>query len=253
MKQVLMFIILLSYSASMHAQKFIGSGTIEFEVKTNLHKSLSSMWGDEEGDWAKQLIASQPQMTVNYYKYNFHNNRSEYKFDRSGDTKKVTPWLSNVNEDDMWYNDYTNKKFVNQKAIDDNYIISGDLKNIEWKLSPNDVTVIAGFNCRKAQTVLFDSVYVFVYYTDEITVNGGPMSLNGLPGMILGVTIPRMYTSWIATQVTLGEPVIKEPTRGKKKTEADMLAILTEVGKSRAKEWKNATKWMNPMIWRTFL
>lgn len=253
MKQILLSVILLCWAGWINAQKFIGSGTIEFEVKTNLHKSLTAMWGDEDGDWAKQLIASQPQFTLNYYKYVFNNNKAEYKFDRSGDTKKVTPWLSNVNEDDLWYNDYQNKKFVNQKAIDDNYIISGDLKNIKWKLVPNDVTVIAGLNCRKAQTVLFDSVYVFAYYTDEIAISGGPMSLNGLPGMILGVTIPRMYTSWIATQVVLGEPSIKEPTKGKKKTESEMLAILTEVGKSRAKEWKNSAKWMNPMIWRTFL
>ena len=48
---------------------------------------------------------------------------------------------------------------------------------------------------------IFDSVYVFAFYTDEILISGGPCSINGLPGMILGVTIPRLYTSWIATKV----------------------------------------------------
>jgi len=71
--------------------------------------------------------------------------------------------------------------------------------------------------------------------------------------MILGVTIPRLYTSWVATTLVLGEPVVKEPTKGKKKSETELMNILTEVGKSRAKEWKNASKWMNPMIWRTFI
>ncbi|MCH5597605.1 GLPGLI family protein [Niabella ginsengisoli] len=198
-------------------------------------------------------MASQPQFTVNYYKYKFNNNKSTFQFDRNADTKKVSPWLSFVNEDDFWYNDYADKKFVNQKAIDDNYIISGDLKNIQWKLYPNDNTIIAGFNCRRASTVLYDSVYVFAYYTDEITISGGPMSLNGLPGMILGVTIPRLYTSWIATSVSLDEQPIKEPTKGKKKNEAELLQILTEFGKSRAKEYKNATRYISPMIWQTFL
>ena len=50
---------------------------------------------------------------------------------------------------------------------------------------------------------MFDSVYVFAFYTDEITIPGGPCSINGLPGTILGVTIPRLYTSWIATKVML--------------------------------------------------
>lgn len=236
-----------------NAQQFITSGTIEFEVKTNLHKSLTYMWGDEDGDWAKSLIASQPQFTVNYYKYLFNGNKSTYQFDRSGDTKKPLSWLTNVNEDDFWYNDYQSRRFVNQKAIDDNYIISGELKKISWKLHPNDITVIAGFNCRRASAILFDSVYVFAYYTDEINISGGPMSLNGLPGMILGLTIPRLYTSWIATSLTLSQPEIKEPVKGKKKTETELMDILTQVGQSRAKEWKNASRWMNPMFWRTFL
>ncbi|MGC4231783.1 MAG: GLPGLI family protein [Niabella sp.] len=249
----LFLIALIFCTGIVQAQKFITSGTIEFEVKTNLHRSLNDRWGDENGDWVKQIIAAQPQFTVSYYKYNFNGDKATYQYDRSGDTKKPTPWLTNVNEDDFWYNDYQSRRFVNQKAIDDNYIISGDLKEIRWKLYPDDITTIAGFNCRRASTILFDSVYVFAYYTDEITVSGGPMSLNGLPGMILGVTIPRLYTSWIATTLTLSQPAIKEPVKGKKKSETELMQILTEVGKSRAKEWKNATRWMNPMIWRTFL
>lgn len=208
----------------------------------------------DDDSFYKELVAAQPQFTLNYYKYNFSNNKATYTFDRNADVKKVSSWFSNVNEDDIWYTDYSSRKFANVKAVDDNYLITGDLKNIRWKLYPNDVTVIAGFSCRKAQSILFDSVYVFAYYTDEIAVSGGPMSLNGLPGMILGVTIPRMYTSWIATSVTLGSPDIKEPVKGKRKTETEFLTILTDLSKSRAKEWgKNSAKWVTQMIWSTFL
>jgi GLPGLI family protein len=35
-----------------------------------------------------------------------------------------------------------------------------------------------------------EDVYVFAFYTDDITtISGGPCSINGLPGMILGLTI----------------------------------------------------------------
>jgi GLPGLI family protein len=57
---------------------------------------------------------------------------------------------------------------------------------IEWKLSPNETREFAGFMCRKATGVIFDSVYVFAFYTDEITVSGGPMGLHGLPGYDYG-------------------------------------------------------------------
>lgn len=254
MKKMSLLIAFLWMGILVQGQKFINSGTIEFEVKTNFHKFLGARWGGEEDDdWTKQLIASQPQFTVNYYKYSFSDNKANYRFDRNADTKKVSPWLSSVNEDDFWFNDYGNGKFVNLKAIDDSYIISGDLKKVKWKLYPNDNTMIAGFNCRRASTVLYDSVYIFAYYTDEITISGGPMSLNGLPGMILGVTIPRLYTSWIATTVSLDAQPVKEPSKGKKRSEAELMQILTEYGKSRAKEYKNATRWISPMIWQTFL
>ncbi len=49
-------------------------------------------------------------------------------------------------------------------------------------------------------------------------ISGGPCSINGLPGMTLGVTIPRLYTSWIATKVMLtnvDENIIK-PVASKK-------------------------------------
>ncbi|GAB3027472.1 GLPGLI family protein [Niabella terrae] len=236
-----------------NAQQFITKGTIEFEVKTNLHKMLGAMAGDDNSFY-KDIIAAQPQFTLNYYKYHFDGDKASYAFDRNADTKKVSPWISEIKEDDFWYNNYGDRTFVNRKALDDNYLISGKLKNIKWKMYPNDVTTIAGFNCRKAGAILYDSVYIFAYYTDEIKISGGPMSVNGLPGMVLGLTIPRMYTSWIATTLTLDQPKISPPEKGKKKSEAEMKSILLEVGKSRAKEWgKDVNRWMHPMIWRTFL
>ena len=77
---------------------------------------------------------------------------------------------------------------------------------------------IAGFNCRKAVGKIFDSVYIFVFYAEEIPISGGPCAIRGLPGMIMGMTIPRLYTSWIATKVnvvSVNENVIK-PSAAKK-------------------------------------
>jgi GLPGLI family protein len=49
--------------------------------------------------------------------------------------------------------------------------------------------VIAGFNCRRANAMIMDSIYVVAFYTDEILTTGGPESFSGLPGMILGVAL----------------------------------------------------------------
>ena len=127
--------------------------------------------------------------------------------------------------------------------------MSDSLKPIEWKLFPNETREIAGFNCRKAQAVLFDSVYVFAFYTDEIMVSGGPMSLGGLPGMIMGVTIPRMHSSWIATKLQLGgydEKLIVAPKKGKKKPAQELAETLKKV----TADWGS---WGQQSIWNIFL
>jgi GLPGLI family protein len=79
-------------------------------------------------------------------------------------------------------------------------LLEDSLLNIRWKIT-NDTRRIAGFECRKAVGILFDTVAVFAFYTDELTISGGPEGIHGLPGMILGMGIPRLHTTWFATKV----------------------------------------------------
>lgn len=80
--------------------------------------------------------------------------------------------------------------------------IADSIPSLDWRIT-TESRMIAGFNCRKAVAKIFDSVYVFAFYTDEILISGGPGSFHGLPGLIMGVTIPRLFTSWIATKVSV--------------------------------------------------
>ncbi|SDC45158.1 GLPGLI family protein [Niabella drilacis] len=248
MKYLITFLALavLLTAIPVHAQKFITSGTVEYEVKTNIKKGLEA----EDDMWSRALLDKIPAFSVNYYNFSFQDNKGLYKFDHTGDKQKIGSWLSGVEEDNIWYNDYGTQKYTNLITIDNYNIVEGDLRKIRWKLSPTETTVIAGFNCRKASAVLFDSVYIFAYYTEEIPVTGGPMGLHGLPGLILGVTVPRLYTSWIATSLKLDPAVaIKPPSKGKKVTEAFVMNALNEYGK----RWTGGSKFTNTLIWRTFL
>jgi len=114
---------------------------------------------------------------------------------------------------------------------------------------PNETREIAGFICRKAQAVIFDSVYIFAFYTDEITVSGGPMGIHGLPGMIMGITIPRMFTSWIATKLQINgvnTNIIAAPTKGKKKQATELEASVRKA----TKDWGT---WGQQSVWNIFL
>jgi len=239
-----LIIILTFVSAAANAQQFINSGKIEFEVRTNNHK----VFGD--GIWAEMFKDKIPQFSTTYYNYTFNNNKSVYKFDRR-DEKSKLPWNNFNNADDnVWYSDYDANTFTDLKFVfDDMYLLSDSLMNIDWKMVPNETREIAGFNCRKAVGKIFDSVYVFAFYTDEITISGGPMGIHGLPGMILGITIPRMFTSWIATKLELNgvnTNIIAAPSKGKKKKPEELKKNILDVS-------KNWGTWGQQSVWNIFL
>jgi len=113
--------------------------------------------------------------------------------------------------------------------------IEDSILNIKWSLT-NENRNIAGFNCKKAVGKIFDSVYVFAFYTDEIMISGGPCSINGLPGMIMGVTIPRLFTSWIATKVSVNNVAVNtiQPTPSKKYY---TMPFVEKTIQDRTKDW----------------
>ena len=75
------------------------------------------------------------------------------------------------------------------------------------------------------------------------------MSLHGLPGMILGITIPRMFCSWVATKLEVNGvnySTINAPTKGKKKK-------ATELQETAVKVTKDWGSWGQQEVWGIFL
>lgn len=241
MRYILLMAVTLSFQ-SLQAQVFIEKGMIEYEVILNNHKAMG------EGTWAEMFKDRVPKLSTSYYQLTFDADKSIYQFNRK-DEKNKTPWGNDGSEDNLWYNDYKNENFVQQKSVfGDTYILTDSLIKIDWKIT-NENRQIAGFNCRKAVGKLFDSVYVFAFYTDEITVSGGPMSLHGLPGMILGITIPRMFCSWVATKLEVNGvnfAKINAPVKGKKKKAKELQETVVKI----TKDWGS---WGQQAVWNIFL
>ncbi len=223
------FLILLQ-AGNAGAQQFLTKAKIEYEVTSNIQKTMGNNFFDN------MLKDNLPKFKVGYYDFSFADNKSVYKFDHWGGEKKLPTFLTSEDEQNVWYSNYDNGKMENQKNIDGtNLDVADSLPNLQWRIT-NDTRVIAGFNCRKAFTIIFDSVYVFAFYTDEIMISGGPCSIHGLPGMILGMTIPRLYTSWIATKVMVNDVNISEikPETSRNKYN---LKFLESTIRDRMKDW----------------
>jgi GLPGLI family protein len=221
----------LFLTGGLSAQQFINKAMIEYEVKSNIQKTMGN------NSWQEMLKENMPKFKTGYYTFTFANNKSIYKFDRWDDaSRKIPEFLRKSEEENVWYFDYNSGKFNMQKNIWGSAIsVEDSIKKLQWRIT-NENRVIAGFSCRKAVAQVFDSVYVFAFYTDEILISGGPCSINGLPGMVLGVTIPRLFTSWIATKVMvtgINENDIKPVTTKKNFSMQNLQATIID----RTKDW----------------
>src|SRR5690554_2519045 len=110
-----------------------------------------------------------------------------------------------------------------------NIFVEDSLMNVTWKLT-NEYRNIAGYDCRRANGLTLDSVYVVAFYTDQIPTSAGPGTLHGLPGMILGLVVPEQHYNIYATSVEYTPPVIKSNIAGRRDkslTREELIAQIT--------------------------
>ncbi len=244
MKNILIIICFAFAGSNAAAQdQFISKAKIEFEVKCNIQAHMGN------SVWMQNMKDKFPKFSVNYFDYIFADDKSIFKFNRTGNSQKIPSWFDITSEDNVWYNDHAAGTSTDIKDMWGNlYVLKDSLPAIQWKIE-NEHRDIAGFNCKKAVGKIFDSVYIFAFYTDEITISGGPMNINGLPGMILGLTIPRMHTSWIATRVMVNnvdQAKIAAPSKGKVKNTTEVKKIIAD----QMKDEGDRDDWY---FWRMFL
>lgn len=240
MKSFIILLCCLLFTKSHYAQlQFIAKGKIEFEKKVLLHKQLND---ETDTQWSDMLKKSVPPVKTTYFDLYFDEAKTLYKPGREIVVgQRVPDWIDGPATDNIVYTNRTERNVQSQKTVfESTFNIQDSLTNRPWKIT-NETRTIAGFECRRATTIIMDSVFVVAFYTDQITTNGGPESFNGLPGMILGIAIPRLHTTWYATklQLDINAATIIAPKKGKKtNTKSLMLqleASMKNWGRSRDK------------------
>jgi GLPGLI family protein len=231
MKKILFTLFTCSLTALSFSQaQFIAKGKIEFEKKTNLHKQL-------EGDsWGEMMKKSVPAMKTDYFDLYFAGDKTLYKPGKEVLGQRIPDFMNGPGSDNIVFNDIEQRKFSSQKGVFENtFLVQDSLRKMDWKITA-DKRTIAGFECRKATAIIMDSVFVVAFYTDQIMTPGGPESFTGLPGMILGLALPRLNITWFATKLELID--VKDidamaPKKGKKTSIAELQNQL----KSSMKNW----------------
>lgn len=253
MKTILFFITALFFTITSNAQQFVDKAVIEYEVNTNLKKTMSN------DSWDEMMKDNLSDLKISYFSYSFADNKSLFKFDRWSPKTRIPKYLKDSDEENSWYFDFNSGIMNMQKQIlGTNFVIADSIPKIEWKIT-NENREIAGYNCRKAVGKIMDDVYVFAFYTDDITISGGPCSINGLPGMILGLTIPRLYTSFVATKVDVSFSDISNIKPITAKKTYDMMGLKSLIDE-KTKDWfsygedkEENKRQKNIFLWNAFL
>lgn len=236
MKKYLILTVLSSFSLiSLFAQEqFIVKGKIEFEKTVNIHKQLDAEENEAYRNMMKKMV---PPVKKAYFDLSFNGNKTIYMPGREVVAMQKSPeWFDGPGNDNIVFTDIDQHRSVSQKTVYDNvFNVQDSVRKIDWKITP-DTRTIAGIECRKAIAVIMDTVFVVAFYAEQIVTSGGPESFSGLPGMILGLAVPRLFTTWFATKLELTdvkETLLTAPKKGKKTTNAG----LKEQLKPSMKDW----------------
>lgn len=212
--------------------RFISSGRVEFERKYNQHSQLE---GENDGPWIAEMKKMYPKMLTDHFELRFTNDRSVYRLLKENPDNKYL-WMGKPSESDVLIKDLNKGTISMQRDVfEQTYLVQDSLRQLEWRIT-DETRTIAGFECKKAVTKICDSVYVVAFYTDQIMVNSGPESFSGLPGMILGLAVPRLHTTWFATKVELIEPSATQLSPSQKGKKATWNQLSTDLTKAM-KDW----------------
>ena len=240
----MVFLFLLLCKADMvsgqHA-RFTTEGSIEFEKSVNMHAQIKKMINKNNETFYlpafEQYKKSQPQFKTMKSTLSFSKDKTLYS-PVVGEASPMTFFseLPAANQHSIIYTDLNTSISTAQKNVyEELFLVTDSTRKINWKLT-SETRDIAGYNCRRANALIMDSIYVVAFYTDEIPVSGGPESFTGLPGMILGVALPHENITWFAKMVNdkvLPAGTIIAPKKGKVTTSAGLISTL----KNALKNW----------------
>lgn len=245
---ILLLLTMLMFTISGMAQhaRFVGEGVIEFEKKINMYaKVKKSIDKENEAYMSKyydQFVKSQPQFLTVKSNLVFANDKTLFTPIPITVTAQNSMYGDpNNNQPNVVFTDFsTRSSSVQKKVFEETYLIKDSIRPITWKLT-GETREIAGYQCRRANGLMLDSIYVVAFYTDEITVSGGPESFSGLPGMILGVALPYENVTWFATIVSdkiVDKNLLKAPLKGKQMNNKDLMVRLNDL----VKRWGDSAK-----------
>lgn len=248
---LLFFWFCLTSMAFAQNARFTTQGIVKYEKRVNMYALIKAEMKRYPNDsfserFFEEYQKSNPQFKVLKSSLSFSNDKTFYKPEEETVVQNsfygnhIATQQNNI----IATNTAAGTSITQKKVYEELYLVKDSTRKINWKIT-TEVRNIAGYDCRRANALIMDSIYVVAFYTDQIPVSGGPESFTGLPGLILGVALPYENITWFATSV-LDQPVteesIKAPTKGKAVNHKQLSDILKEALKDWGRSAQDALK-----------
>ncbi len=200
-------ILLSAISLPLYSQhRFVSKGKILFERKINAYAILPEFTqqfnvnSDGISSFIQKYKTEQHQFWIDSFQLIFDNDSTLYQ--PAGKTSRFLQGIGvpMAERNQVLINLSESRYIAEKNAFNESRIVSDTLRKIRWKLT-DETREIAGFDCRRVNGLINDSVYIVAFYSDAIKTKGGPELFHGLPGMILGVALPYFHISYFATRV----------------------------------------------------
>ena len=251
LKLIILLLCCYGLNASAQNARFTTQGIVKYEKRVNMYaiiKEQIKRYPNETyySSFFESYQKSNPQFKVLKSNLTFSNDQTLFKPEEE---TAVTSGFFSDNALTQQNNIITTNtkagiSTAQKKVYEETYLVKDSTRKINWKIT-NEFRNIAGYDCRRANALIMDSIYVVAFYTDQIPVSGGPESFTGLPGMILGVALPYENVTWFATSILdqpITEETIKVPTKGKSVSNVQLFKILSEAVKDWGKSAQDALK-----------
>lgn len=231
---------------------FTTAGTVEYERRVNMFALFKKQINKDNEMWLQpaydSYIKNNPQFKTLKSVLTFSKDKAIFN-PVVEDAAPSNNYFSNSTpggqQNNTTYTDLGTGLSVTQKKVfEELFLIKDSTRKINWKIT-DEKREIAGYNCRRANALIMDSVYVVAFYCDDIPVSAGPESFSGLPGMILQVALPHDNISWLATKVTdiaIPENKVTPPAKGKVVNNKELKAKLDEAMSDWGPEGKSYVK-----------
>ncbi|MCW3464402.1 GLPGLI family protein [Chitinophaga nivalis] len=213
---------------------FLQQGRIEYEKRKNMHALLDESFGDDNQSIKELVKKETPNFKVTYFDLLFDQQTTLFKPGRDNPDNSRQLMEDGPGEANIIYSLLEKQESISQKKVfEQTYLVTDSIRRIKWKIT-DETRKIAGFDCRRANAVIMDSIYVVAFYTDAIITPGGPESFTGLPGMILGLAMPHEHITWFATKVLMDDRnnnAWQPPAKGKKVNKKELEAAMEKAVK----------------------